>query len=41
MDKADYYVARIEELAPGTIEAKIAREVNNRAHEFHQSQTIE
>ena len=41
MDKADYYVDRIEELAPGTIEAKIAREVNNRAHEFHQSQTIE
>ena len=41
MDKSDYYVNRIEELAPGTIEAKIAREVNNRAHEFHKSQTVE
>ena len=35
MDKADYYVNRVEELAPGTIEAQIARNVNNRAHEFH------
>ncbi len=41
MDKADYYVDRIEELAPGTVEAKVARDINNRAHEFHQSQTIE
>ena len=37
MDKADYYVNRVEELAPGTIEAQMARNVNNKAHELHEA----
>ena len=33
LDKADQHVQKLEELAPGTVEAQLAREVNNKVHE--------